>query len=75
MDRPRRDALRTADDVIMSMQINWHRFAARFLRMDLSYQLADAVMKDDPPEKLRNLARLVIAHRTHEQRDPAGGAS
>lgn len=63
-----RDRVRRLDAVSQSLEINWARFAARFLRMDLGDQLADAVARDDDPHSIKTLARLIIEHRTIERR-------
>jgi hypothetical protein len=55
-------------DIRLDMEICWHRFSARFLRMELADQLADAVVKEDPPDRIKALARLLIEHRATEQR-------
>jgi hypothetical protein len=56
------------EDIRRDMEICWARFSARFLRMELADQLADAVMSGAPPDKIQNLARLIIEHRATEQR-------
>jgi len=63
----RGDVVRTVDDAVMSMKINWERYAARHLRIDLGDQLADAVVAGDD-SKAKTLARLLIEHRAVEQR-------
>jgi hypothetical protein len=54
--------------IVDELKINWHRYGARFLRMDLGDQLADAVVNDGDPKKIKMLARLIIEHRATEQR-------
>lgn len=56
------------EDIRRDMEICWARFSARFLRMELGDELADAVVKGGNPEKIKTLARLIIEHRTTEQR-------
>jgi hypothetical protein len=70
-----RDVKRGLDDIRQDMEINWARFAARFLRIDLADQLADAVVRGDDPQSIKTLARLIIEHRSHERRVTPGGAS
>jgi hypothetical protein len=54
---------------IANMEICWHRYGARHLRIDLADELADEIIKDESvPEKIKNLARLIIQHRAPEQR-------
>jgi hypothetical protein len=66
-----RDVARGLDDLRRDMDICWHRFSARFLRMELSDQLADAVAGGNS-EKAKTLARLIIEHRGVEQRLTGG---
>jgi hypothetical protein len=58
------------EDIRQSMEICWARFSARFLRMELADQLADAVMRDEAaaPDEIKALARLIVEHRAIEQR-------
>jgi hypothetical protein len=71
-----RDIMRGLDNSILDMQTCWGRFSARFLRMDLGDQLADAVVKSEDPNRIRVLAQLIIKHRATEQLpNNLGGAS
>jgi hypothetical protein len=65
------DARRGFDDIRRDMEICWARFAARFTRMELGDQLADAVVRGEA-EKAKTLARLIIEHRAVEQRQIEG---
>jgi hypothetical protein len=67
-----RDVARGLDDIRRDIDICWHRFSARFLRMELADQLADAVAKDADPGKIKTLSRLIIEHRAVEQRGLGG---
>jgi hypothetical protein len=60
-------------DLLDDMQICWLRFSARFLRMQLADELADAVLTGAAPDHLRGLARLIVQHRPTEQRTPKLG--
>jgi hypothetical protein len=55
-------------DIRLDMEICWARFSARFLRMDLADQLADAVVKGGDLDRAKTLARLIVEHRATEQR-------
>jgi hypothetical protein len=70
-----RDVMRGLDDITRDMEVCWLRFSTRFLRMQLSDELADAVLKGETPEKLRGLAQLIVSHRGAEQRVSQGGVS
>lgn len=65
------DTRRGIEDIRRDMEICWARFSARFLRMELGDELADAVLRRDS-EKALLLARLIIEHRTTEQRQIEG---
>jgi hypothetical protein len=69
-----RDLTRGLDEIRLDMEICWRRFGARFLRMELADQLAEAVVKSESQEQIRALAQLIIAHRTAEQRPSTWGA-
>jgi hypothetical protein len=56
------------ETVAEDIEKNWHRFSARFLRMDLADQLADALVNDEDPKKIKTLAHLIIEHRATERR-------
>jgi hypothetical protein len=62
------------EDIRRDMEICWARFSARFLRMELGDQLADAVVKGEEPGRVKTLARLIIEHRTTEQRPSSLGS-
>jgi hypothetical protein len=68
----RRDAVRSLSDVVDDLQINWARFSARFLRLDLEQQLAEAITQTNDLEKIRTLARLWLRHREQERPLPEG---
>lgn len=68
----RGDARRTIDDAAMDMQICWERYSARFLRLDLEEQLAEAIVRSDDLTQIQTLARLWLQHRADEQRQPRG---
>jgi hypothetical protein len=69
-----RDLTRGLDEIRLDMEICWRRFGARFLRMELADQLAEAVVKSESQEQIRALAQLIIAHRTAEQRPSSLGS-
>jgi hypothetical protein len=62
------DSARSLTNIRLDMEVCWARFSARFLRMDLGDQLADAVAKGEDLAKIKTLARLIIEHRATEQR-------
>jgi hypothetical protein len=66
-----RDTKRGFEVLLQDMEINWARFPARFLRMDLGDQLADAVTRGHDPQLIKTLARLIIEHRAIERRSSA----
>jgi hypothetical protein len=68
------DIRRSLDHIRSDMEICWARFSARFLRVDLADQIADAVAKNEDPGRIKTLARLIIEHRATEQRT-SGSAS
>jgi hypothetical protein len=65
------DVVHTVDEAARSMKVCWERYSARYLRMDLGDQLADAVVAGDD-NKAKTLARLIIEHRAVEQRASSG---
>lgn len=69
-----RDTQRGFALLLRDMEINWARFSARFLRIDLAEQLAEAVMRNEVPENLKPLAELILKHGETERRR-AGGVS
>jgi hypothetical protein len=73
LDSLDRDTRRSLDDIRADMEICWARFSARFLRMELADQLADAVVKGEQP-RIQTLARLIVQHRATEQRDSSQGS-
>jgi hypothetical protein len=66
------DTRRSLDDIRSDMEICWARFSARFLRIELADQLADAVVKGEEP-RIKTLARLIVEHRATEQRTSSAG--
>jgi hypothetical protein len=66
---------RNLDEIISDLRINWVRFQARFLRMDLGDQLADSVLKGTDAAQTRMLAQMIVRHRSDEQRGLGGNAS
>jgi hypothetical protein len=66
------DIRRILDEIILDMKTCWARYVARFLRMELGDQLADAVAKNEDPGRIKTLARLIIEHRATEQRTSEG---
>jgi hypothetical protein len=70
-----RDIRRGYEDILQSMDVCWARFQARYLRMELGDQLADAITRGDDPQVLKTLARLIIEHRTIERRADPGAMS
>src|SRR5262245_55168891 len=65
-------AHRNLEDIISSMRTEWGRFSARFLRMELADQLADAVMQGADTVQVRTLAQLIVEHRAAERRGLGG---
>ena len=65
---------RSFEDIAADLRIAWGRFSARFLRMDLADQLADAVMRGDDLAHTRTLAQLIVEQRNVERRGPGGGS-
>jgi hypothetical protein len=63
-----RDTQRGYEEIFHDLEICWRRFSARFLRMSLADELADAVAKGEDQTKIRTLAGLIIKHRADEQR-------
>ena len=58
---------RQLENIVQDMEINWLRFSARHLRMDLGDQLADAVANNESPKKIKALAQLIIKRRAADQ--------
>jgi hypothetical protein len=62
--------------IVDDLKINWLRYSARHLRIDLADQLADVLAKNEDlkkidnedTKKIRTLTRLIIEHRATEQR-------
>jgi hypothetical protein len=60
------------EDIVSDLRIAWGRFSARFLRMELADQLADAVMENGDAVRIRTLAQLIVEHRAAERRNLGG---
>jgi hypothetical protein len=68
-DSLKQGAERDLKDIVTDLRVNWGRFAARFLRMELADQLADSVLAErSDPTHIRTLAQLIVEQRSAEQR-------
>jgi Arc-like DNA binding domain len=65
-------AHRNLEEICTDLRTAWGRFSARFLRMELADQLADAVMQNGDAARIRTLAQLIIEHRVSERRGLGG---
>jgi hypothetical protein len=65
-------ARRDLSDIVMDLRVSWLRFGARFLRMELADELANAVLQGGDAVRIRTLAQLIVEHRGAEQRDRGG---
>ena len=66
------DARRSLEDTCGELRVAWGRFAARFLRMELADELADAVLQGGDPARIRTLAQLIVEQRNIERRGLGG---
>jgi hypothetical protein len=67
-------ARRTFEAISTDMHVAWGRWGGRLLTRVLADELADAVLQDGDPARLRTLAQLIVEQRNIEQRG-IGGAS
>lgn len=66
------DARRNLEDIGTDLRVAWGRFAARFLRMELADELADAALQGSDPARIRTLAQLLVEQRNIERRGLGG---
>jgi hypothetical protein len=66
------DARRRLEDICADMHVAWGRFAARFLRVELADELADAVLQGGDSARIHTLARLIVEQRNIERRGLGG---
>ena len=55
---------RRFESLNQDFEINLLRLGALVVQLDLGKQLAEAVANDESPKKIKDLARLLIAHHT-----------
>jgi predicted HicB family RNase H-like nuclease len=65
-------ARRTFEAISTEMHVAWGRWAGRLLTRVLADELADAVLRDGDPARLRTLAQLVVEQRNIEQHGMGG---
>ena len=66
------DARRRIEDICAELRVAWGRFSARFLRMELADEVADAVLQGADPARVRTLAQLIVEQRNIERRGLGG---
>jgi hypothetical protein len=65
-------ARRSFEDICTSMDVAWARWSGRLLTRVLADELADAVLRNGDPARLRKLAQLIVEQRNSEQRSSGG---